>query len=142
MKLRGDVLVDNLNNMKGIGSSNELKLKQAGIHSMKDLQEEGFSKRGRTELSKKSGITEKLILSWVNYVDLFRVKGIGDQYAEFLRAVGVDTVMKLARRKPENLVAEMAQLNVTERLVRRIPTIRQIENWIDQAGKLPRVIEY
>jgi hypothetical protein len=50
--------------------------------------------------------------------------------------------MKLARRKPENLVAEMAQLNVTERLVRRIPTIRQIENWIDQAGKLPRVIEY
>jgi len=133
--------LDNLNVIKGIGSSNEVKLKQAGIHSMKDLQEEGFSKRGRTELSKKSGIAEKLILKWVNHIDLFRVKGIADQYTEFLGAVGVDTVLKLAGRKPDNLVAEMAQLNVTDRLVRRIPTIKQIENWIDQAGKLPRVIE-
>ena len=133
--------MDNLNTMKGIGSSNELKLQQAGIHSMKDLQKEGFSIIGRTELAKRTGIAEKLILKWVNHVDLFRVNGIGDQYAEFLRAVGVDTVLKLSSRKPEKLVAEMAQLNVTNRLVRRIPTIRQIENWIDQAGKLPSLIQ-
>ena len=133
--------MDDIRIMKGIGSSNELKLKQAGIHSIKDLLEEGFSKKGRAELAKKSKIREKLILKWVNHADFFRVNGIGDQYAEFLEAAGVYTVTDLAKIKPENLAAEMAQLNVTKRLVRRIPTVRQIENWIDQAGKLPRVIE-
>ncbi|NLV82562.1 MAG: DUF4332 domain-containing protein, partial [Synergistaceae bacterium] len=120
--------------IKGIGGANELLLKQAGIHSMKDLLEEGYSKIGRTEIARRSGISERLILKWVNHADLFRVKGIGDQYAEFLYAVGVDTVPKLAGKIPELLSSEMALINVTKRLVRRIPTIRQIENWIHQAG--------
>jgi hypothetical protein len=36
----------------------------------------------------------------------------------------------------------MAEVNEAKKLVRRVPTTRQVEDWIGQAGKLPRVIQY
>ena len=74
--------------------------------------------------------------------NLFRIKGVGSEYAELLDAAGVDTVPELAKRKTDNLVAKMAEVNEAKKLVRRVPTTRQVEDWIGQAGKLPRVIQY
>ncbi|MDD3673594.1 MAG: DUF4332 domain-containing protein, partial [Synergistaceae bacterium] len=71
-----------------------------------------------------------------------RIKGVGSEYAELLEAAGVDTVPELAKRKTDNLVAKMAEVNEAKKLVRRVPTTRQVEDWIGQAGKLPRVIQY
>jgi len=39
-----------------------------------------------------------LILKWVNMADLFRVKGIGQEYSELLEKAGVDTVRELRNR--------------------------------------------
>ena len=91
---------------------------------------------------KKSGIAEKLILKWANHADLFRIKGVGSEYAELLEAAGVDTVPELAKRKTNNLVVKMAEVNQAMKLVRRVPTTRQAGDWIYQAGKLPKVIKY
>ena len=128
--------------IEGIGGSYEQKLNEAGITSIEKFLEECSSKKGRTKLAEKSGITEKLILKWANHADLFRIKGVGSGYAELLDAAGVDTVPELAKRKTDNLVAKMAEVNEAKKLVRRVPTTRQVEDWIGQAGKLPRVIQY
>lgn len=128
--------------IEGIGGLYEEKLNEAGVTSIEKLLEECSSKRGRTELAEKSGIAEKLILKWANHADLFRIKGVGSEYAELLEAAGVDTVPELAKRKTNNLVAKMAEVNQAMKLVRRVPTTRQAGDWIYQAGKFPKVIKY
>jgi predicted flap endonuclease-1-like 5' DNA nuclease len=106
------------------------------------LLEKGATKKGRSELAEQSGITEKLILKWTNHADLARVKGVGGEYAELLEAAGVDTVPELAQRKPENLLAKMTEVNEEKKLVRRLPTVAQVEGWVEQAKALPRVITH
>ena len=54
--------------------------------------------RGRKEIAEATGISDKLILRWVNMADLYRIKGVGQEYAELLGAAGVDTVPELAKR--------------------------------------------
>ena len=128
--------------IEGIGESYEQKLKEAEIISVEKLLESCSSKKSRGKLAEKSGITEKLILKWANYADLFRIKGVGGEYAELLEAAGVDTVPELAKRKADNLAAKMAEVNSAKKLVRRIPNVKQVESWIEQAGKLQRIIQY
>lgn len=128
--------------IEGIGGAYEEKLKATGVSSVEKLLEECSSKKGRSRLAEKTGITEKLILKWANHADLFRIKGVGAEYAELLEASGVDTVPELAKRKPDNLAAKMAEVNGTGKLVRRVPTLRQVTAWVEQASKLPRVIQY
>ena len=128
--------------IEGIGEVYEEKLKVAGVTSIESLLETCATKKGRTELAENAGISEKLILKWANHADLSRVKGIGGEYAELLEAAGVDTVPELARRKAENLVEKMLEVNEEKKLVRRPPTLSQVEDWIEQAGKLPRLLQY
>lgn len=136
------MLLAKLSIIEGIGGSYEQKLIEAGINSIEKLLEQCSSKKGRIKLAEKSGITEKLILKWANHADLLRIKGVGSEYAELLEAAGVDTVPELAKRKTDNLVAKMAEVNAAKKLVRRIPNVKQAGDWIEQAAKLPRMIQY
>ncbi len=131
-----------LSMIEGIGGSYKLKLKEAGVSSVEELLEICASKKGRSDLADNTGISEKVILKWANHADLIRIKGIGGEYAELLEAAGVDTVPELAKRKPDNLVAKMLEMNNTKKLVRKMPSLKQVQGWIDQASKLPRVMQY
>lgn len=131
-----------LSEIEGIGAVYEEKLKAAGIKSIEDLLEKGRTKKDRVNLTEISGVSDKLILEWLNRADLARVKGIGSEYADLLEASGVDTVPELARRSPENLVEKMAQVNEEKKLVRRLPVLSQVESWVAQAKELPRALEY
>ena len=128
--------------VEGIGPVSAKKLKNAGVGSTDSLLSMGRTSAGRKELAKKSGISERLILEWVNHVDLFRVKGVGEEYADLLEEAGVDTVVELAKRKADNLHAKLAEVNASKNLVNKMPAISQVENWIIQAKKLPRAVEY
>ena len=90
----------------------------------------------------QSGISKKLILKWVNRADLFRIKGIGEEYADLLEIAGVDTVPELAQRNPENLYQKLLEVNQEKKLVRRSPAQDQVSDWIEQPQGLPRVITY
>ena len=102
----------------------------------------GKTPKGRKEIAEKSGLSETLILKWVNPVDLFRIKGIGSEYADLLEAAGVETVPELAQRKAENLTPKLVAVNEEKKLVRKLPVQSQVEAWIEEAKKLPRVISY
>lgn len=128
--------------IEGIGKAYEAKLNAVGIKSVEGLLDACTTKDGRAELAKKADITEKLVLKWANHADLMRIKGIGGQYSELLEAAGVDTVPELARRKAENLVKKMQEVNEAKPVVRLLPVQKQVEKWIKQAEALPRILQY
>lgn len=128
--------------VEGIGQVYAGKLKEAGISSTQALLKKGATPAGRRELAEKTGISEAAILEWVNHVDLFRIRGVGEEYADLLEAAGVDTVPELAQRNPENLYQKLVEVNRAKKLVRKMPVLSQVADWVEQAKKLPRVITY
>ena len=132
----------NLLDIEGVGPVCAEKLKAAGVGSTQVLLEKGSTPKGRKEIAEACGIDEARILKWVNHVDLFRIKGVSEEYADLLEAAGVDTVPELAQRKAENLFQRLVEIKAEKKLVRRLPAESQVGDWIEQAKKLPRVISY
>ncbi len=132
----------NLIAVEGIGQVYAQKLKEAGIGSTQALLAAGATPEGRKDIAAKTGIGDSLILRWVNHVDLFRIKGVGEEYSDLLEAAGVDTVVELAQRVAANLHAKLVEVNQAEKRVRHLPTQAQVKDWIKQAKKLPRKINY
>ena len=128
--------------VEGIGKVYGEKLANAGFTTVEALLKAGASPKGRETLAEKTGISGKLILEWVNLADLFRIKGIGEEYSDLLEEAGVDTVPELAQRNAENLYAKLVETNDAKKLVRRLPTQSQVADWIQQAKALPRVVTY
>jgi len=131
-----------LQRVEGIGETFAKKLEGAGITTTECLLEKGATPKGREEMAKMTKIPASQILKWVNHVDLFRVKGIGEQYADLLEAAGVDTVPELGQRKPDNLLQKMTEVNEKEKRVRQLPSIKRVTDWVEQAKKLPKVVTY
>jgi predicted flap endonuclease-1-like 5' DNA nuclease len=131
-----------LEEIEGIGKAQAKKLEKAGVTKVEDLLEKGATPKGRQGLADTTTISGKQILRWVNMADLFRIKGVGEEYADLLEAAGVDTVKELAQRKAENLHAKMAEVNEQKKLVRAVPALSQVEKWIAQAKELPRVVTH
>lgn len=128
--------------VEGIGVTYAGKLAQAGVSTTEALLEKGSTPKGRKEMAQETGISEKLILEWVNHVDLFRIKGVGEEYSDLLEESGVDTIPELAQRNPENLHQKLVEVNLSKKLVRQLPSVAQVQDWVEQAKKLPRVINY
>lgn len=128
--------------IEGVGPVYAEKLVAAGIKTVAALLKQGASKEGRKAIAEKTGIDEKVILSWVNFADLYRVKGIGSEYSELLEKAGVDTVPELAQRKPENLHAKLVEVNGEKKLVRQLPSQKMVETWVAQAKTLPKVVTH
>ena len=129
-------------NIEGIGPVYAQKLKGIGISSTEALLKQGGSPSGRSEIVEKTGISDSLILEWVNHADLFRIKGVGEEYSDLLEEAGVDTVVELALRNPANLLEKMAEVNMEKKLVRRMPVLSQVTDWVAQAKLLPRMVSH
>ena len=128
--------------LEGIGPVYAEKLVAAGVITADDLLERCAAPKGRKELAEATGITEKLILKWTNYADMFRIHGIGPQFAELLEAAGVDTVKELSHRVPANLAAKVAEVNEEKKLVRRVPVEAELQKMIEEAKTLPGVLTF
>jgi len=128
--------------IEGIGPVLGEKLRAAGINTVDKLLEKAATKKQRQSLAEETGISEKQILKFTNMADLFRLNGVGQEYAELLEVAGVDTVPELAQRNATNLTAKMEEVNAAKNLTRKTPSAAEVEKWIAQAKELPRVIEY
>jgi predicted flap endonuclease-1-like 5' DNA nuclease len=132
----------NIEDIEGIGPSYAEKLRKAGVDTTDELLRAGATPKGRDEIAAKSDISGTLILEWVNHADLYRIKGVGSEYADLLEEAGVDTVPELAQRNAQNLAQKIGLINDTKKLVRQPPSDAMIADWIKQAQGLPRVISY
>ena len=128
--------------IEGIGKVYTVKLHAINIYHTSDLLKIGATPQGRRDLAEKTGISHELILEWVNLADLFRIKGIGEEYSDLLEEAGVDTVAELSHRNAANLHTKMLEVNEAKKLVKRQPSLASVEAWVKEAKTLPRVIEY
>jgi len=128
--------------VEGIGNQYAGQLRRAGVRSTRSLLEKGATLKGRDEIARTAGISGKLILEWVNHVDLFRIKGVGEEYSDLLEEAGVDTVVELAQRNASNLYQTILETNNKKKLVRRPPSKKMVNDWVTLANKLPRKVYY
>lgn len=128
--------------IEGIGEKYADRLAKAGIGSTGTLLERGSTRAGRDEIARTAGVTGQQVLDWVNRADLFRIDGVAEEYSDLLEASGVNSVPELAQRNADHLFEKMAAVNVSKKLVRRIPNLAEIHSWISQARKLPRAVEH
>lgn len=119
-----------------------LKLKAQRIRTTAKLLEQARDVRGRQALAEKIGVDECTLLRWANAADRMRIKGVGDEYACLLAAVGVDTVRELKYRNPRNLAKAMAAANEKRKLVSFLPSEKAVKKWIETAKTLPLKISY
>jgi predicted flap endonuclease-1-like 5' DNA nuclease len=128
--------------VEGIGAANAQRLEKIGVTSIEQLLRDGASPAGRRRLATESGIDERKLLEGVNHADLMRIKGVGSEYSDLLEAAGVDSVPELANRNAENLLAKMAEVNAAKKLVRRDPSLSEVQRWVAEAKTLDRIVTH
>jgi predicted flap endonuclease-1-like 5' DNA nuclease len=131
-----------ISDIEGIGPAYAEQLREVGVRSTITLLKRGGTAKGRKELAYAINIEESKILKWVNHADLFRIHGVGSEYSDLLEAAGVDTVPELRQRNAVALHDALVRTNEVKRLVRKLPSIDQVAEWVEEAKSLPRVIEY
>jgi predicted flap endonuclease-1-like 5' DNA nuclease len=128
--------------IEGVGDVYAEKLMAAGINKVSELLEKCAAPKGRKELAEATGISEKLILKWTNHADLFRINGVGPQFAELLEAAGVDTVKEFRHRVAENLQPKLVEVNDQKNICNRVPAVVEVQKMIDQAKELDPKMTY
>jgi predicted flap endonuclease-1-like 5' DNA nuclease len=132
-----------IEDVEGIGPAFTGKLTEAGVTTTDDLLDRGATAAGRDKLSEATGISERLLLEWVNHADLMRIDGVGSEFADLLEAAGVDSCAELARRNAANLATTFQELDAARpNTVRRVPSEATIQGWIDQADKLAKIVSH
>ena len=128
--------------IEGIGEVYAEKLNAVGIKTAEELLEKCANPKGRKELEDETGIAGALILKWANHADLMRINGVAGQFSELLEAAGVDTVKELTLRVAANLQAKMEEINEKKKLVKRVPSLSEVERMIAQAKELKPMMTY
>jgi predicted flap endonuclease-1-like 5' DNA nuclease len=131
-----------ITDIQGIGADAAALLKSDGIRTTVGLLRLAKTPKQRLKIAAKTGTHEKNVLNWVTAADRMRVKGVGWEYSELLRAAGVSTANELRFRNPQKLAKAMADANAKRKLVRVLPSVNTVMRWIDNAKKLPPVIRY
>jgi predicted flap endonuclease-1-like 5' DNA nuclease len=132
----------NIEEIEGIGPDIGKKLTGVGVGSIEALLDKGGRRLSREKLAQETGISEKLILEWVNRADLMRINGVGSEFSDLLEAAGVDSCLELSHRVPANLYRKLAEINEAKRLVRRLPTESEVDRWVSSARSMPKVVEH
>jgi predicted flap endonuclease-1-like 5' DNA nuclease len=130
-----------ITDIRGISADMAAMLKSAGIRTTIGLLRAAKTPKQRIRIAKRIGADSKEVLDWITAADRMRVKGVGFEYAELLRAAGVKTVGDLQFRNPRNLFKRMQEANKGN-LVRLLPKEKTVERWIENAKKLPPIIRY
>jgi hypothetical protein len=131
-----------ITDIQGIGTDVAEILKSDGIRTTVGLLRVAKTPKQRLKIAVKTGAPEKSVLDWVTAADRMRVKGVGWEYSELLRAAGVRTVNELRFRNPQKLASAMQEANTKRKRVRVLPSVSTVTRWIETAKKLPSVISY
>jgi predicted flap endonuclease-1-like 5' DNA nuclease len=133
----------NIEDVEGIGPTFAQTLSAAGVATTDDLLDRGATATGRAKLAADTGISERLLLEWVNHADLMRLDGVGPEYADLLEAAGVDSCAELARRNAANLATTFQELDAARpNTIRQVPSEATVAGWIEQASKLAHIVSH
>jgi predicted flap endonuclease-1-like 5' DNA nuclease len=124
--------------LEGYGPLKAGRLRRAGVRSTRRLFEQCGTEEGRRQLAEQTGLPLETIDRLARRADLYRITGIGREYADLLAAVGANTVARLADRDPDELRRQMEVRNRDEQLVRCLPSEGKVHHWVEQARSMVR----
>lgn len=131
-----------LKDLRGATTTMIETLAAAGVTDNDAFVVEATTPAQRKQLAQRCGTDASTILELANRADLARVKGVSGVYSDLLENAGVDTVKELATRNAANLHAKLLETNDAMQLCQRPPTAAQVEDWVDQAKALPKLLTY
>jgi len=125
-----------------IGPDYGEKLRAIGINTPLELLKSGSSSQGRAEIVEQLGISQTQLLEWINHAELYQIEGMVPEYANNLKEAGVDTAVELATQDPQDLHEVLVAVYAKKTPDAQPPDEEQVQDWINQAKKLPNVATY
>ena len=117
------------------------KLKKADVNTTEELLAKAAKAKDRKALAKASGLSAADLLALAKRCDLLRIKGVGSEMVLLLEAAGVKSTADLAKQDPAKLMTAVDGANKAAKITEKPPTEPQLADWIDQAKKLPVMVE-
>ncbi|MFZ3382522.1 MAG: DUF4332 domain-containing protein [Candidatus Methanoperedens sp.] len=112
------------------------QLKEQGIICHYDLILKAESLQEQQTLAKKIGISPKLLRRWALLADLMRIVGNTD-YVNLLEAADLGSLEALKKvSDPYEVVNLLNQINQVQSLVKTLPAIEIVNQWIQEAKKI------
>jgi hypothetical protein len=118
------------------------KLAERGIRDTEQMLRAGRTESDRRNLSKNTGVPVESVLELVKMSDLARIFGLKGVRARLYHDAGVDTVEKMSRTNPDELI------RITTEFVERTgfegipPAPKEAQFTVKAAKNLPRLVEY
>jgi predicted nucleic acid-binding protein len=95
----------------------------------------------RGQLSAEHGI-EKVVDSKGFRQSRLLVLGLSTEWIDLLMQAGVGSVDELSRWTATELLERLKTVNEEKKMVRKIPSLAQVEEWVKQANQTPGLINY
>ncbi len=127
--------------IRGVIPGHAKKLATLGIRNTQQLLEIGGTRRGREDLSEQTGISVRTLSELVKIADVARLTDIKGVLGRLLYEAGVDSIGKFAEFTPEELRDLLLKTNKLKRITQTPPTLRDTMTWINQAKRLPKLVE-
>lgn len=118
----------------GMDHLSAARLRRAGIKTSQTLLEEARGEERLLSLSEQTGIEHETLRDLAASADLMRLGGMGSAYCGLLRASGIHSVSQLGSLSPEEVTAALLTVNHRRRIVRRLPSPREVELWVAEAS--------
>jgi hypothetical protein len=131
-----------LKEIQGVVSEHVERLKSLGITNVKQMIETGRTKTRRNKLSRKTGIPLGYILDLVRFSDITRISDIKGVKGRLLLEAKVNTIEKLSEFEAEDLRKLLMKVNKKKKILKRSPTLVETTYWVEQANRLPGIVEY
>lgn len=117
------------------------ELAKVGITNLMQLLNAGANLSARLTLAEETGIPSEAIEELVKLADLCRISDIKGVRVRLLYDTGFDTLEKIAAQDPQEMRALIIKANQREHIAARNPTLTEARFWVEQAKKLPGLVE-
>ena len=124
-----------------ITSAEAEKLQKAGVNTTEELLAKAAKTKDRKALAKSSGLAPPALLGLARRCDLLRLKGVGSEMVLLFEASGVKTTAELAKKDAAGLSTAVTSANQSKKISEKPPAEPQLQYWIEEAKKLPPVLE-
>ncbi|MBU1014801.1 MAG: DUF4332 domain-containing protein, partial [Bacteroidetes bacterium] len=118
------------------------RLEKSGFKNTLKLYDSVLTPEKRSELSKKTGISQKEMLKLAKLTDLSRIRWVNHTFAYVLLESGYDTVEKVAKADYKELYTIIKQLNEERKIYNAHIGERDMKMVIESAQGLDIEIEY
>lgn len=134
-------MVISISELKGVTAEIASALHALDIRDTDQLLAAAGEPMARAKLATSLGIDAKVVLELANRADLARIHGLTVADMDPLALAGVDSVIELSRRIPENLYVKLLII-AAQHSPQHLPRLDEVQRWVREAKQLERAVHY